>query len=135
MAKEKNVPGVGNNLDIYILPELDEYYDFAISEKRYADFLIMLNRDGFSRNQFFKGLVYLYLINDKSMINTIESLKRMINGASNKKEVVKRGTGLAEHAELKRDLKKKEELENSFTLTAEEVENIFDTIEEEILDF
>lgn len=93
------------------------FYD---SDKRYADFRILLDNDGLSQASFFRYIVQGYVKQDKDLIRYVEKVKNRtleIPKKWNRESAMKRS--LAE--QKMRDLR----------LTEEEVEDIFDMIESE----
>mgnify|MGYP001188567164 CR=1 FL=1 len=49
------------------------FYD---SDKRFADFKLMLKRDGLSQAQFFRGIISGYIDNDESLLDFVDKLKK-----------------------------------------------------------
>jgi hypothetical protein len=89
-------------------------------EKTQIDFYIKLKEDGFkSQTDFFRHIMYSYINNDPLLLDYLESVKIKHSNRNKKLNKIKREL-INEGEELKRD----------FGLNQEEIQNIFDLIEE-----
>ena len=93
---------------------------FHDSDKRYADLRIRLHYDEIRQGEFFRGLVMGYLERDEDLMKFLNKLKDKIERQSDKKR-----------RKIKRSDKKRKETVDKFGLNEEELESIFDMIEEE----
>jgi len=96
---------------------------FLDTEKRHADLKIRLHYDGLTQTDFFKGVVTGYLEKDELFRPFIDKLA---------KEFSKHGKKRL--ADSKKLFNKGLENKDKFALSEEEVENIFDILEEELTD-
>jgi len=90
---------------------------FHDTDKRHVDLRIRLRHDGLTQLQFFQGMVTGYITGDLRIIDFITDLKFQI--AKQGKIRIKDSRKLID---------KGEDVKNSFSLTDEEKENIFDMI-------
>ena len=95
------------------------FYD---SDKRFADFKLMLKRDGLSQAQFFRGIISGYIDNDESLLDFVDKLKK------NKKIGNQSKTSVNENRRL---IKKGKQLISDLNLQDNEKISIFDLIESE----
>ena len=99
------------------------FYD---SDKRFADFKLMLKRDGLSQAQFFRGIISGYIDNDESLLDFVDKLKK------NKKIGNQTKSSVNENRRL---IKKGKQLISDLNLEEREKMSIFDQIESENPDF
>ena len=96
---------------------------FLDTEKRHADLKIRLHYDGLTQTDFFKGIVTGYLEKDELLKPFMEKLVKEFSRHGKKR--------LADSKKLyDRGLENK----GKFALSEEEVEDIFDILEEELAD-
>ena len=96
---------------------------FADTDDRHAKLIIRLRHDGITQKQFFQYLVSCYIDKDIRMVDMIDQYKY---------ELRKQGKS---KIKTTRDLIDKGiENENSYTLSDEDKDNIFDILEKEIGD-
>ena len=96
------------------------FYD---SDKRHADLKIRLHYDGLTQSAFFRGMVSGYLSQDEGIVNFISILKEEKDSQSaSKKNKIKKMTKL------------RQETIDKFALKGDEIESIFDILEEECPD-
>ncbi len=95
------------------------FYD---SDKRFADFKLMLKRDGLSQAQFFRGIISGYIDNDESLLDFVDKLKK------NKKIGNQTKSSVNENRRL---IKKGKQLISDLNLQDNEKISIFDLIESE----
>jgi hypothetical protein len=96
------------------------FYD---SDKRHADLKIRLHYDGLTQSAFFRGVISGYLNQDEGIMNFINTLKGKNNSQStSKKNKIKKMTTL------------RQETIDKFALGGDEIESIFDLLEEECPD-
>ena len=93
------------------------FYD---TEKRHAELKIRLHYDGLTQLDFFKAVVAGYVEKDNLFMQYLNKIKEQYS----------------KHGKVRRKASEKiyeegVENENKFALTAEEIENIFDILEEE----
>ena len=94
------------------------FYD---SDKRYADLKIRLQHDKLSQAKFFRGLLTGYLDNDPDVLNFIDKLKSSeAKTTKNKKR----------NKQIRELINKGIEKADKVLLDPEEIENIFDILEE-----
>jgi len=96
------------------------FYD---SDKRHADLKIRLYYDGLTQSAFFRGMISGYLNQDEDLMNFINRLKdtNNIQSASKKNKIKKMTTA-------------RQETIDKFALKGDEIESIFDILEEECPD-
>ena len=94
------------------------FYDTA---DRQARLRIRCQYDGFSQSQFFRMMLTGYIENDLAIVEYIDKYKSK-NGLQ----------GKTKREKIKRMHKKLQVTERKFNLSDNEIENIFDIIEEEI---
>ena len=93
---------------------------FEDSDKRHADLKIRLHSDGIKQAEFFRLLITGYIEKDERVMNYIEEYKDN-NQIQSKVKSLKSKT-----------LRQKgEEIKNQFALTGDEIESIFNLLEEE----
>ena len=95
------------------------FYD---SDKRYADLKIRLSHDGLTQAKFFRGVLTGYLSQDPDILNFIDKLKSQ----HNKKAVDKK-----RDKETRQLINVGNDKLNKLLLDEEEIENIFDILENE----
>jgi len=96
------------------------FYD---SDKRHADLKIRLYFDGLTQSAFFRGMISGYLNQDENIIDFIDKLKKENNFQSQ----IKRKRN-------KKMNKLRQETIDKFALKEDEIESIFDILEEECPD-
>ena len=89
-------------------------------DKNHADLKIRLHYDGLYQNEFFRLMMRKYIDKDENMMKVIDDYKEKKGNQS--KSNRKKSTQLIE---------KGREQEKQFALNSDEVENIFDLLEEE----
>tara|TARA_R100000005_G_C4799680_1_gene91993 strand:+ start:42 stop:383 length:342 start_codon:yes stop_codon:yes gene_type:complete len=95
------------------------FYD---SDKRFADFKIRLEHDKLSQAKFFRGILTGYLEQDPDVLNFVEKLK---NPDAKTKQNKKR------NKQIRELIKEGREKIDKVMLDPEEIENIFDILEEQ----
>ena len=102
----------------------DEYYNkrvvFRENDQTHANLRIRLHYDGIKQSDFFRGCIEAYLNQDTEFEDFIETLKLKKSSQSKNKQ-----------AKSKKLKEKGKELSNELALNPNEIENIFDMIEEE----
>ena len=93
------------------------FYD---TDKRHADLKIRLHYDGLTQSAFFRALVTGYLEQDESIVHFIEKHKEESSTQSKSKR-----------DKIKKMNKTKQETIDKFALGEDEIESIFDILEEE----
>ena len=94
------------------------FYD---SDKRYADLKIRLEHDGLTQAKFFRGILTGYLSQDPNILNFIDKLKSGKKKPSDKKR----------DKEIRQLINNGEEKLDKLVLNEEEIEDIFDILENE----
>ena len=94
--------------------------DFDDTSSRHAQLRLRLGYDGLSQAEFFRSLVTGYLNKDKDILNYLKQYK-LNQGKQSKKNI----------KIIDNDYEKSEDLLSKFGIKDEELENIFDIIEEE----
>lgn len=93
---------------------------FSDTGKTHAEFKIKLQYDSLAQGDFFREVVSAYLSEDEAFMTFLEGMKeRLQNQSKRQREVVKK------ERELSKNTAK------DFSLTEQEVENIFDLLERE----
>tara|TARA_Y100000310_G_scaffold280120_1_gene299634 strand:+ start:68 stop:385 length:318 start_codon:yes stop_codon:yes gene_type:complete len=92
---------------------------FYSTDTTHADLKIRLHYDGISQSIFFKSLVEGYLRKDERILDFIDDLKEKLDIHSKKKR--------SDSGRLK---KKGEEVKKQFALDENDIEDIFDILEE-----
>ena len=95
------------------------FYD---SDKRFAELKIRLQHDGISQDQFFRGIVTGYLMQDGDVLSYVDKLKASKNIGNRTKKSIKEERELINTG--------KEQLDK-LALGDEEIENIFDILEKQ----
>jgi hypothetical protein len=102
----------------------DEFYNkrvvFRENDKVHADLRIRLYYDGVSQSDFFRGCINAYLSQEPEFMQFLETLKSIKSKHSKTK-----------NAKSRKLLSKGEDLKGHYALNPNEIENIFDMIEEE----
>tara|TARA_Y100001963_G_C6633484_1_gene377417 strand:- start:64 stop:402 length:339 start_codon:yes stop_codon:yes gene_type:complete len=94
------------------------FYD---SDKRYADLKIRLEHDGLTQAKFFRGILSGYLSQDPDILKFIDKLKTGQKKVSDKKR----------DKEVRQLINVGNDKLNKLLLDEEEIENIFDILENE----
>jgi len=97
------------------------FYD---SEKNHADLKIRLHYDGLTQSSFFRELVAGYIRQDENIVKFVDELKEQKNLQSKKKRSKINKMNIA-----------KKDTIDKFALKDDEIESIFDILEEECPDF
>jgi hypothetical protein len=92
------------------------FYD---TDKRHAELKISLHHDGLTQSEFFRSLVSGYIEKDENIFNFIERIKDTKSRGADKRK------------KTRRLYEKAKDTKNKFALDKEDIENIFDLIEEE----
>jgi ribosomal protein S2 len=93
------------------------FYD---TEKRQADFRIKLKNEGMNQSQFFRAMITGYLANDDNINEYLDRYKEKENIQSKSRRKI-----------LKRENSNENLATQAFGINEDEIENIFDLIEEE----
>ena len=93
---------------------------FSVKENDKVQFKLQLHLDGLSQRQFFHHVIQSYIEKDEHLMRYIESLKLKLKSQS-KVNIEKSKKNLSDIRTTK----------NKFALGEEEVENIFDILEQE----
>ena len=102
---------------------LNKVIQFKETDKRHADLRIRLHYYGFYQGEFFRDIVTGYLSGDENLIAYVEKVKE--EKRKYNKGKLKKGKSLR---------KKGKEVEKQFALKDDEIESIFDIIEQEFPD-
>lgn len=102
-----------------LVGQLGKKVVFYETDKRYADLLVRLSRDGLNASYFFRAIMTGYIHQDQDMMKFVEKIQIHRNLG---KEPLKNGRILCETG--------KEALEN-LKLSEEEIQSIFDILESE----
>jgi|688.fasta_scaffold434793_3 hypothetical protein len=95
-----------------------------VTEKQHAELIICLKDDDFkSQSQFFRDIIEAYTNKDPLLLNFIDDLKVKRNARNKKRNKLNRKL-----------LKDGQELMKDLALNKEEIENIFDILEENNID-
>lgn len=133
--KKKTIPGIEKmKAYVNVLTDKSEGHTLIIDDKFYADFLILLERDGLNKTDFFRCAIHLYVANDRAMLDVVKEMKRLL-GLSNKSFTDKKKCSLEKHRKIEKAFDRQEELEENFGITADDITEIFDSIEDDLLDF
>ena len=93
---------------------------FNDNDKRYAELKIRLHYDGLRQGEFFRGFVMGYLQQDPDVMRFVEKMKETIQRYSKSKR-----------QKIEKENKRQKEITKKFSLNKNDVESIFDLIEEE----
>ena len=96
------------------------FYD---SEKNHAELKIRLHYDGLSQSGFFRSMVAAYIQQDEDMLKIIEKVKQEKSLQSKSKM-----------NKINKTNKAKQKVVKEFALKKDEIESIFDILEEECPD-
>jgi adenine C2-methylase RlmN of 23S rRNA A2503 and tRNA A37 len=96
---------------------------FSIPENDKAKFKVQLHYDSLSQRQFLEGIIEAYTENDPHFMNFIATLKEKLHVQSK-----------PQLAKAQRNKKDAKETKDKFALGDDEVENIFDILEQEYPD-
>jgi hypothetical protein len=96
------------------------FYD---SEKNHAELKIRLHYDGLTQSAFFREVVAGYVSQDENIVKFIQEVKER-SGSQSKKKMKK----------ISKMNKAKKQTVQKFALDENEIENIFDILEEECPD-
>jgi len=105
------------------LPKYGEDYKkimFYDSDKRHADLKIRLQYDGLKQNEFFRAVMTAYLDKDNDFMKFIDRY-REDNEVMDKTKLRKQN----------KTKKQEKEIKSKFALKEDEIESIFDLLEEE----
>ena len=91
---------------------------FTDSDKRHADLILRLRRDGLTQTQFFRSMVTGYVENDPNLIMYLQKVKEQI-GRVGKKKIKKTSNDISEGNSILNDL----------GISEEDVSFVFDLIE------
>ena len=108
------------------LPKYGEDYKkiiFYDSDKRHADLKIRLQYDGLKQSEFFRAVITAYLEKDDGFMKFLDRYRR-------DNEVMDK-TKMRKQEKIK---KQEKELKTKFSLDDNEIESIFDMLEEEHTD-
>ena len=95
------------------------FYD---SDKRYADLKIRLQHDGLSQAKFFRSILTGYLAQDPDLLNFIDKVKIEKGKKSNSKK---------RNKEIRELINTGNEKAEKILLDENDIENIFDILEDE----
>lgn len=98
----------------------DKKIIFSESGKRHAEFKIKLQYDDLGQSEFFRSVVAAYLDEDPLFMSFVDSMKGRIDKQKQRQREI-----------VKKERNKAKENERVFSLTEDEVENIFDILERE----
>tara|TARA_Y100001938_G_scaffold149198_1_gene235251 strand:- start:1373 stop:1699 length:327 start_codon:yes stop_codon:yes gene_type:complete len=75
---------------------------FSDTDKRHADLILKLRRDGLTQSQFFRSMVTGYINNDPNVVLFIEKIKEGIGRIGKKKikrtsQEIREGTSVLDH--------------------------------------
>ena len=93
---------------------------FTLSERQKEDFKIQLHYDGLTQANFFRAVIDGYLNKDESMMKYLASFKKQ-----------NRVQNIPQRARIEKDTEESKQTKNLFALDDDEVENIFDILEQE----
>ena len=95
---------------------------FYESSEQHAKLLVQLHYDGLRQGEFFRAMVNGYISGDKSLFDFIQKFK--LDAGKAKTRINK----------IKKEKRKEGESKELFSLNPEEVESIFDILEQELID-
>ena len=93
---------------------------FNDTDKRHADLKIRLQHDDLTQSEFFRAMITGYISKDARIVSFVHDWRSMNKGYSK-----------AKTAKSKRLLKKGEDIKSKFGLDQDEIDNIFDILEQE----
>jgi len=93
---------------------------FSVTETAKARFKVQLHYDGLTQKQFLEGVMEAYASKEENFMNFVDGLKTRLKAQSNKPI-----------ANTKRNRKEALETQRKFALSDDEIENIFDILEQE----
>jgi hypothetical protein len=93
---------------------------FNDTDKRHADLKIRLQHDDLTQSEFFRAMITGYINKDTRIVSFVHDWRSMNKGYSK-----------AKTAKSKRLLKKGEDVKSKFGLDQDEIDNIFDILEQE----
>ena len=93
---------------------------FNDTDKRHADLKIRLQHDDLTQSEFFRAMITVYISKDARIVSFVHDWRSMNKGYSK-----------AKTAKSKRLLKKGEDIKSKFGLDQDEIDNIFDILEQE----
>lgn len=93
---------------------------FSVSERTKADFKIRLQYDSMTQVKFFNSIMEGYLEKDEDLMRYMNKFKKN-NSIQNNEQRTK----------IEKNIQKAKETKSKFSLGDEEVENIFDILEQE----
>ncbi len=100
--------------------KLDKKIAFNLTESERVNLSIRLKRDGLKQSRFLRAMVCGYLAEDALVMKYIENYKAEHYTQSKAQQLV-----------IARENKRKEKIKKQFALGDDEIENIFDLLEEE----
>ena len=107
-----------NKEDLY--GDFKKIVQFTDDTKRYADLKIRLHYDGLRQGEFFRSLTMGYLERDEDLMKFLEKVKKKISRYSKSKR-----------NKIKKSDEKRKETIRQFALDDNDIESIFDLLEEE----
>jgi dsDNA-specific endonuclease/ATPase MutS2 len=93
---------------------------FSIPENEKAKFKVQLQYDSLTQGQFLKGIMFGYIEQDLDLMKFIAKLKEELKAQSR-----------IPRNKVERNLKDRQSTKNKFALEDDEVEDIFDILEQE----
>ena len=93
---------------------------FYETDNHHAELKIKLHYDGFKQGEFFRGIIEAYLGDDENIAKFIEEYKIKNNKQSKRQRKI-----------IKKEREVAKETENKFALDENDIESIFDLLEEE----
>jgi len=93
---------------------------FEDFDKNHADLKIRLHYDGLYQNEFFRLMMRKYINKDENMMKIVDEYKEKKNSQSK-----------SNRKKSQRLIQKGREVEEQFALNPDEIESVFDLLEEE----
>ena len=93
---------------------------FTVSGRQKSDFKIRLQYDGLTQAQFFRAVMEGYIQKDESLMNYLNFFKKENKVQNN-----------SQRSRIEKDIQEAKQTKNLFALDDDEVENIFDILEQE----
>ena len=107
---------------------------YTIPLKKYTDFHIRLDYDGFNQREFITCILDAYLEKNEKFFSFLDEIKEKrrneITSGSKRAKF-----SLARRKKMQEEDKKEKQMIKKFSLNEEEIENIFDTLEQDNLEF
>ena len=93
---------------------------FYETDNHHAELKIKLHYDGIGQGEFFRGVIEAYLSDEENISNFVSSYKEKNNKQSKRQRKI-----------INKESQSAKELKNTFALGENDIESIFDLLEEE----